>query len=519
VTLGPSAALAGGAAQAAAASHGARLTTGTISTVAGGVGGPGPATRVSVVPCGVTYGGGRLYVADSAGAGVSPSGGSVREVSPQTARLTTVAGTGAFGPGGLRGPAARAWVSTCSVARDHSGNLLMPNGARIDVVAASTGTFYGQAMTAGHIYAIAGNGTPGFSGNNGLALSAEIAPRCVAVDAAGNLVIANGSGEVIQVVAAGTGTFYGRPMTAGYVYTVAGDGTEGFSGDGGPATSAELGYPTGVSVDGAGNLVESEGENNRVRVVAAATGTFYGRPMTAGDIYTVAGDGTGGGASGDGGPATAAAVGFPYGTAVDGSGNLVIASYFNIRVVAAVTGTFYRQAMTAGHIYTVAGNSRGADSGLGGPAGQAEFLEPQGAAAGADGTLAIADSGSSRVLVVPARSATLYGRPMTAGHVYDVAGDGTGGYSGDGGPGYQAEVDFPPSVAIDGAGNVLIADSSNRVRVVAAATGTFYGRAMTAGDIYTIAGNGGGGFSGDGGPALDAQVGAISVALTGRAMC
>ena len=132
------------------------------------------------------------------------------------------------------------------------------------------------------------------------------------MDHAGNLVIADTGGDRIRVVARRTGTFYGQAMTAGDIYTVAGDGTAGFSGDGGPATSAELHSPEGVAVDAAGNLVIADTGNNRVRVVAASTGTFYGQAMTAGDIYTVAGDGTGG-FSGDGGPATGAELDFPAG--------------------------------------------------------------------------------------------------------------------------------------------------------------------------------------------------------------
>jgi secreted PhoX family phosphatase len=120
-------------------------------------------------------------------------------------------------------------------------------------------------------------------------------------------------------------------MTAGDIYTVAGDGTSGFSGDGGPATAAELSYPDGLAVDGAGNLVIADQFNDRVRVVADAAGTFYGRAMTAGDIYTVAGDGTSG-FSGDGGPAAAAELAKPEGLAVDGSGNLLIADTVNDRI-------------------------------------------------------------------------------------------------------------------------------------------------------------------------------------------
>ena len=147
--------------------------------------------------------------------------------------------------------------------------------------------------------------------------------------------IADADNNRVRVVADSTGTFYGVAMTAGDIYTVAGIGTGGSSGDGGPATSAELNYPSRVAVDGSGNLVIADTDNNRVRVVADSTGTFYGVAMTEGDIYTVAGNGTGG-YSGDGGPATSAELAGPAGVAVDGSGNLVIADAYNnrIRVVA-----------------------------------------------------------------------------------------------------------------------------------------------------------------------------------------
>jgi len=142
------------------------------------------------------------------------------------------------------------------------------------------------------------------------------------------------------VVAARTGTFYGRAMTAQDIYTVAGNGNTGFSGDGGPATSAEFNRPWGVAVDRAGNIAiadtnfgsaQSDMGNNRVRVVAAATGTFYGVPMTKGDIYTVAGNGTPG-FSGDGHAATQAELDEPFGVGADAAGNLLIADLFDGRV-------------------------------------------------------------------------------------------------------------------------------------------------------------------------------------------
>jgi secreted PhoX family phosphatase len=190
-------------------------------------------------------------------------------------------------------------------------------------------------------------------------------------------------------------------MTAGDIYTVAGDSTAGFSGDGGPATSAELNNPSSVRLDGAGNLVIADTGNNRIRVVAEGTGEFYGQSMTAGDIYTVAGDGTGGYA-GDGGPATSARLNSPPGAAVDAAGNLLIADNENqrVRVVAESTGEFYGVAMTAGDIYTVAGDGTEGFSGDGGPATSAELAQPFDVAVDSAGNLLFADAINGRIRMV-----------------------------------------------------------------------------------------------------------------------
>ncbi len=174
-------------------------------------------------------------------------------------------------------------------------------------------------------------------------------------------------------MAASTGTFYGQAMTAGDIYTMAGNGTAGFSGDGGPATSAELNGPGGVAVDAAGNLLIADGGNNRVRVVAASTGTFYGQAMTAGDIYTIAGDGQRRKLRRRR-PGHQRRAQHPAGRGGGRRGQPADRRHGNnrVRVVAASTGTFYGQAMTAGDIYTVAGNGSQGFSGDGGPATSAE---------------------------------------------------------------------------------------------------------------------------------------------------
>jgi secreted PhoX family phosphatase len=189
-------------------------------------------------------------------------------------------------------------------------------------------------------------------------------------------------------------------MTGGDIYTIAGNGRRGFSGDGGPATGAEFRNPNGVAVDGAGNVLIVDTYSSRVRAVAARTGTFYGQPMTAGDIYTIAGNG-GHGFSGDGGPATAAELSRLPAVAVDAAGNLLLADNNRIRAVAAATGTFYGQPMTAGDIYTIAGTGTGGFSGDGAPATAAELSAPAGVAVDAAGDLLITDSHNRRIREVP----------------------------------------------------------------------------------------------------------------------
>ena len=485
-----------------------------------GDGGPGNRARLGSVLGMAIDGAGNRVIADTGNNRVrvvAGSSGTFYGRAMTAGDIYTVAGNGTAGFGGDGGPATSARLDVPQgVAIGGAGNVVIADtfNNRVRVVAGSSGTFYGRAMTAGDIYTIAGNGTAGFSGDGGPAVSAEMDfPGGVAVDGSGNLVIADTSNHRVRVVAASSGTFYGRAMTAGDIYTVAGDGTAGFGGDGGPAVSAEMGLPRGMAIDGSGNLVIADGSDIRVRVVAVRSGTFYGRAMTAGDIYTVAGNGTQG-HTGSGGPATAATLMDPQGVAFDTSGNLVIADGSEVRVVAASAGTFYRQAMTAGDIYLVAGNNAGS-SGNGGRAYNAELDIPDGLAVSTTGNYLITDL--NQIRMVPAASGTYFGNAMTAGRIYAVAGTGAKGYTGDGGRATAARLREPEGVALDGSGNLIIADlNNNRVRVVAAATGTFYGRAMTVGDIYTVAGNGIAGYSGDGGPATSAELSApTDVAVDG----
>jgi hypothetical protein len=431
--------------------------------------------------------------------------------------LYTVAGGGQNTGPGDGGPATQASLgrNVGGVRVDPNGNLVFADTSfgRIRVVAVTSGTFYGKAMQAGDIYTVAGNGTQGFSGDGGPATRAGISfPGDVSVDAAGDLVIADSGNNRARIVPATSGTFYGQAMHAGDIYTVAGNGTGGFGGDGGPGTAAELQEPRGVAMDSAGNLAIADYGNGVIRLLAAHTGTFYGQAMTTGDIYTIGGVPGDMGLeafSGDGGPALRAELSGLDGMTADPAGDMLIADQQNmrIRMVAARSGTFYGQAMIAGDVYTVAGNGTLGYSGDGGPATKAALQFPGGVAVDQAGNLVVADTYNSRIRVVAAKSGTFYGKAMTTGHIYTVAGDGTAGFAGDGGPATSAEVNFPERVTLDPAGNLVISDGfNNRVRVVAAKTGTFYGKAMTKGDIYTIAGNGTAGFGGDGGPGTSAEL-------------
>jgi NHL repeat-containing protein len=399
---------------------------------------------------------------------------------------------------------------------DGSGNLVIADNAnqRVRVVAAGSGTFYNQPMAAGSIYTVAGHANTGSVGDGGTATTAELAsPAGLLLDAAGNTLIADAADNRVRVLAGTSGTFYGQAMTAGDIYTIAGTGAVGHSGDGGPASIATLDRPQGMAIDPSGNVLIADSRSNRVRVVAESTGTFYGQSMNAGFIYTVAGGGTAG--TGNGIPAISATLGFANSVAVDGSGNLVIAtSKQRVRVVAVATSTFYGQAMTAGDIYTVAGNGGTGFAGDGGKATKAHVVNPQSVTVDPQGNLVIADTGNNRIRVVAATTGAFYGQAMTAGDIYTVAGGGTGSL-GDGGPATSAELSGPWDATLDSSGNLVIADTGDSlVRVVAETTGTFYGQAMTAGDIYTVAGNGSAGFSGDGGPATSASLSGPDAVIT-----
>jgi hypothetical protein len=289
------------------------------------------------------------------------------------------------------------------------------------------------AFTPGIINTVAGNSTPGYSGDGGAATSAELnQPFSVALDSAGSLYIAELSNSIIRKVDAN-----------GIISTVAGNGTAGYSGDGGAATSAELNQPTGLALDGAGNLYIADQGNNRIRKVD-------GR----GIITTVAGPGfvhvPACNPIGDGCVAVDAELDTPTGVAVDVVGNLYIADQGNNRI---------RKVDSSGTITTVAGNGTVIGGipecgfiGDGCVAVDAELDTPTGVAVDVVGNLYIADQGHNRLRKVDA-----------SGIITTVAGNGTAGYSGDDGVATSAELDQPAGVALDSAGNLYFAQPSNSV--------------------------------------------------------
>jgi RHS repeat-associated protein len=426
--------------------------------------------------------------------------------------IYTVAGNGTVGYSGDDLAATSAELSwPYSTRFDASGDLAIAdtNNNVIRFVAASAGTHYGQSMSVGDIYTVAGNGTAGSSGNGSAATSAELDGPDVAVDSAGDLVISDYYSENVRVVAASGGTLAGQTVAANDIYLLAGDGFTTYSGDGGPAGQSELSAPQLVRVDSTGDVVIADSGNDVIRFVPASTGTYFGQAMAAGDIYTIAGDGTCGCDGGDGGPATSAELDNPTGGEIGPAGNLAIADSGNnvIRFVPATSGTYFGRSMTADDIYTIAGDGTAGYSGSGVSATSAELDGPTGVAIDTAGGIVVADASNNVIRYVANTTGTYFGRSMIAGDIYTIAGDGTSGYSGDGNSATSAELSYPQTVALDGAGDVVVADSNNSaVRFLPASSGTYYGQAMTSGDIYTIAGNGTSGDSGDGTAATSAEL-------------
>ena len=311
----------------------------------------------------------------------------------------------------------------------------------------------------GNIGTVAGNGISGYSGDGDQALCAQVNAPGVGVDISGNVYVVDYGNNRIRKV----------NFSTGIITTVAGNGNQGYNGDGIAATDAELWSPNGVAVDGSGNIYIADYLNNRVRKVTASTGI----------ISTIAGNGTAGYNS-DGIAATAAELNAPLGLAVDASGNIYIADYYNIAIRKVTVST--------GIISTIAGKPGWFGyTGDNGPATAAELEDPEGVAVDGAGNVYISDWRTDAIRKVTA----------STGIITTIAGNGTSGFSGDGGIATNATLDYPLGVAADASGNIYIGDrNNNRIRKVTASTGI----------ISTIAGNGSQGYNNDGIPATNAKL-------------
>lgn len=477
-------------------------TDGTFAVIAGtgtyaDNGDGGPATQAALkFPWGLYVdASGTIYVSD-------PDANRIRSITPD-GMINAFAGTGKEGFAGDGGPALAALLAApYFMAPDGNGNLYFLDAANLRVR---------RIAGDGTISTVAGSGASGFGGNGGPAILAQFAElNGLALSAAGDLYLSDWD-SAIRVVTAADGMIqaaYGQPhftgdgaLASGAVFnyplafasdgrgnfylgdnftirkidstgvlsTIAGNGSVGNTGDGGPATAASIYRAGSVTTDPAGNIYLGSGDTVR-------------RIDTTGTITTVAGGGSSPTGDGDGGAATAANLSGPlYGLAIDSS---------NLLYIADTNKHLIRRVNAKGTISAFAGNGKSGNSGDGGPATSAEIGVPIGLVFDKAGNLYFADNEASRVRKISPN-----------GTISAFAGTGVAGTSGDGGPATQAQLRYPWGLASDAAGNIYIADNGGfSVRVV-----------TTDGIIHTVAsGNlvdeySGASFSGDGGPAIGAD--------------
>lgn len=348
-------------------------------------------------------------------------------VTVKSQTLTTIAGNGTVGYFGDGGPAVSALLDHPNqLAFDQLGNLY---------IAEDYGNVVRKIDALGIITTVAGTGAAGFSGDGSLAINAELNRATgVAVDNLGNIYICDADNFRIRKVDA----------TTGIIQTIAGTGTEGYSGDGAAAINATLGFSSGLCFDQVGNLY----------IAVQGMGYCVRKIDTGGIISTIAGTGTSG-YNGDGALAVNAQLNSPASLCIDATGNLYIGDLGGMRV---------RKVNTSGIISTVAGNGSTATGGDGGLATSAQLFYPYGVAVDADGNMYICESGNNRIRKVNA-----------SGIISAFAGTGglLGGYGGDNGPLLAAQFNHPSSIVLDADGNIFIGDFENNAvrKITALSTG------------------------------------------------
>ena len=381
----------------------------------------------------------------------------------QAYTISTIAGNGTTGFAGDGAAASGSQLSfPGSVAVDSSGNIYIADSGNNRIRKISNGT----------ITTVAGNGTAGYTGDNGTATAAELNnPTGVAVDSAGNIYIADANNNVVRQV-----------NTSGKITTLVGDNGAGagYSGDTGNANQAQLNIPTAVAIDSSGNLYIADSANNVVRVVAAGT------------INTVS--------------ATSGTVVHPDGLAVDAAGNLYVADTDDRRVIKVSNGVFS----------VLAGTEAVGFTGDDGPALNAEFDDPFGVAVDAAGYIYIADTFNGRI-----RKIGLDGTVST------IAGTGYPSYYGDGGQATSATLYFPHDVAVDSSGNVYIADTVNHaIRMLQlqtpaiSASGVFnsasFASEISPGALGSVLGANFIGVTANAQPPLPTSLGGVTVNINGQ---
>ena len=379
-------------------------------------------------------------------------------------KINTVVGSGSAGFCGDGGPA----LSAClyyeqGVAVDSSGDIYIADYDNYRVRAVNTQatavTLAGVSIPAGDIATVGGNGSTTLP-----TLVTDVPALGVVFDYPFG-VIEDPSGNIFV---SDTYNHNVREDVGGTVNIIAGTGVAGYSGDGGPATSAQLYYPYGVARDSSGNIYIADTYNCLIREVntSGIISTFAG--LVQGGVATC-------GYSGDGGPATSAQLYYPTGVFVDSANHVWIADTYNQRIREVVNGT----------INTVVGSGTAGYSGDGGLATNAELNYPSDMRVDAAGNIFIADTNNLRIREVNA----------TTKVINTIAGNGAPGFSGDG-PALEVSLYYPQSLALDANDNLFIGDTSNqRVRWL-----------DPAGTITTFAGNGPAGFTGDGGVATSAEL-------------